>query len=112
MRRVVVLASVWSVMVLGVTMGSALALDCHGRLVVIGASPWEVQERCGEPSAIEDVMKPIPQRVYDPSQGTVYILVPVQQSIWTYNFGSTRFIYYLTFQEGKLIDIATGDYGH
>ena len=45
MRRVVVPASVWSVMVLGVTMGSALALDCHGRLVVIGASPWEVHER-------------------------------------------------------------------
>ena len=45
-------------------------------------------------------MEPIPQRVYDPSQGTVYIPVPVQQSIWTYNFGSTRFIYYLTFQEG------------
>ena len=40
--------------------------------------------------------------------------MPVQQSIWTYNFGSTRFLYqyYLTFQEGKLIDIATGDYGH
>jgi Protein of unknown function (DUF2845) len=112
MRRVVVRASVWSVMLLGVTMGSALALDCHGRLVVIGASPWEVQERCGEPTAIEDVMKYIPQHAYDPSQGTVYILVPVQQSIWTYNFGSTRFIYYLTFQEGKLIDIQTGDYGH
>jgi hypothetical protein len=39
-------------------------------------------------------------------------LVPVQQSIWTYNFGSTRFLYYLTFQEGKLIDITMGDYGH
>jgi hypothetical protein len=112
MRRVVVLASVWSVMVLGVTMGSALALDCQGRLVVISASPWEVQERCGEPTSIEDMMKHLAQRVYDPSQGTVSILVPVQQTIWTYNFGSTRFIYYLTFQEGKLIDISTGDYGH
>jgi hypothetical protein len=112
MRQVGVLASVWLLIVLGVTMESALALDCHGRLVVIGAIPWEVQERCGEPTAIEDVMKHIPQRAYDPSQGTVYILVPVQQSIWTYNFGSTRFLYYLTFQEGKLIDIATGDYGH
>jgi Protein of unknown function (DUF2845) len=36
----------------------------------------------------------------------------VQQSSWTYNFGPTRFVYYLTFQEGKLIDITTGDYGH
>jgi hypothetical protein len=113
MRRMAVVASVLSIMVLVVTIGSALALDCHGRLVVIGASPWEVKERCGEPTAIEDVMKHLPQRAYDPiSQTSVYILVPVQQSIWTYNFGSTRFLYYLTFQEGKLIDITTGDYGH
>ncbi|MGH8065726.1 MAG: DUF2845 domain-containing protein [Candidatus Entotheonellia bacterium] len=54
--------------------GSALALDCHGRLVVIGASPWEVKERCGEPTAIEDVMKHLPQRAYDPtSQISIYI---------------------------------------
>jgi len=113
MRRMAVVASVMSIMVLVGMIGSALALDCHGRLVVIGASPWEVKERCGEPSSIEDVMKHIPQRAHDPiSQTTVYILVPVQQSIWTYNFGSTRFLYYLTFQEGKLIDITTGDYGH
>jgi Protein of unknown function (DUF2845) len=109
----VMLATVVAVMMLVVTIGSALALDCHGRLVVIGASPWEVKERCGEPTAIEDVMKHIPQRAYDPTnRATVYILVPVQQSIWTYNFGSTRFLYFLTFQEGKLIDITTGDYGH
>jgi len=106
-------ASVLQVMLLVATVGTALALDCHGRLVVIGASPWEVKERCGEPTAIEDVIKHQPQRAYDPaSQTTVYILVPVQQHIWTYNFGSTRFLYYLTFQEGKLIDITTGDYGH
>jgi hypothetical protein len=109
----VMVVPVVAVVMLVVTIGSALALDCHGRLVVIGASPWEVKERCGEPTAIEDVMKHLPQRAYDPiSQTSVYILVPVQQSIGTYNFGSTRFLYYLTFQEGKLIDITTGDYGH
>jgi hypothetical protein len=112
MRRIAVAASVVAVVMLVVTIGTALALDCHGRLVVSGASPWEVKERCGEPTTIEDVMKHLAQRSHDPiSQTTMYILVPVQQSIWTYNFGSTRLLYYLTFQEGKLIDIKTGDYG-
>ena len=106
-------ATVVAVVMLVVTIGSVRALDCHGRLVVIGASPWEVKERCGEPTDIQDVLKHIAQRAYDPiGQTTVYIFVPVQQSIWTYNFGSTRFVYYLTFQDGKLIDITTGDYGH
>jgi hypothetical protein len=55
----------------------------------------------------------IPQRAYDPlSQTSGYILVPVQQRIWTDNVGSMRLLYDLTFQEGKLIDITTGDYGH
>jgi Protein of unknown function (DUF2845) len=112
MRQIVVVAVVLPVIVLVGIAGSALAQDCHGRLIVIGASPWEVIERCGEPTAIEDVIKYIPQRAYDStSQGPAYILVPVQQSIWTYNFGSTRLLYYLTFQEGKLIDIKTGGYG-
>jgi hypothetical protein len=113
MRRIAVAASVVAVVMLVATIGTARALDCHGRLVVLGASPWDVKERCGEPTAIEDVTKHLAQRAYDPiSQTTVYILVPVQQSSWTYNFGPTRFVYYLTFQEGKLIDITTGDYGH
>jgi Protein of unknown function (DUF2845) len=106
-------ATMVAIVILAAAIGSARALDCHGRLVVLGTSPWEVKERCGEPSAIDDVVKQFPQRAYDPiSQTTVYILVPVQQSIWTYNFGPTRFVYYLTFQDGKLIDITTGDYGH
>ena len=58
------------VVMLVVTIGSALALDCHGRLVVIGASPWEVKERCGEPTAIEDVMKHLASCAYDPISQT------------------------------------------
>jgi hypothetical protein len=42
MRRMVVVASVLSIMVLVVTIGSALALDCHGRVVVIEVGLAEV----------------------------------------------------------------------
>jgi len=30
---------------------------------------------------------------------------------WTYNFGSTRFIYVLTIRDGRVIDISTEDKG-
>jgi hypothetical protein len=112
MMRIAVAATMLLTVILGAVSGSAQALDCRGRLIVIGASPWEVKERCGEPSDTEDVTKYLLQQAYDQlQQRSVQILVPVQQTIWTYNFGSTRFMYYLTFQEGKLIDITTGDYG-
>jgi hypothetical protein len=101
-----------AVVFLGVTVGSALALECHGRLVVIGASPWEVKELCGELATVAEMTKYRPQRAYDStSQTPVPIFVPVQQSIWTDNVGPTHCIYDLTFQAGKLIDIKTGDYG-
>jgi hypothetical protein len=61
MRRVSRAAIVVLVVILAVTVGSTLALDCHGRLVVIGASPWEVKERCGEPAHVEDVITYLPQ---------------------------------------------------
>jgi hypothetical protein len=64
MRRIAVAARVLSIVVLGVTVGRALALDCHGRLIVIGASPWEVRARCGEPTETEDVTKYLSQQVY------------------------------------------------
>jgi hypothetical protein len=112
MTRIPVAAMVLFTVLLAAISGSAQALDCHGRLIVIGASPWEVKERCGEPTDTEDVTKYRLQETYDQlQQRPIQTLVPVQQTIWTYNFGPTRFVYYLTFQEGKLIDIRTGDYG-
>jgi hypothetical protein len=106
-------ATMVAIVILDATIGSPQALDCHGRLVVLGASPWDVKERSGEPAAIDDVTKHLAPRAYDPiSQVPVYIMGPVQQSIWTDNFGSTYFLYYLMFKDGELIDMTTGDDGH
>jgi hypothetical protein len=107
-----VAAVVCAVVVVGMTAGGAWALDCDGRQIDLGANPWQVKELCGEPADIQHTTKELPQLVYDPTrQLYVQTLVAVSQSIWTYNFGPTCFLYMLTFQEGKLIDIKTGDYG-
>jgi hypothetical protein len=37
-------------------------------------------------------------------------LVTVEE--WEYNFGSTRFIRYLQFENGRLTRITEGDYGY
>jgi hypothetical protein len=106
-----------AVMLLAVVIGGvvdkAFALDCNHRVISQGAPSWEVRELCGEPIDIQDTTILVTQRLYDPaSRSHVQVTVPVTQSIWTYNFGPSRFIYFLTFQEGKLIDIKTGNYGH
>jgi hypothetical protein len=92
---------------------SAWALDCEGRLVSEGQAAWEVQAICGEPAHIQDTVEVILQPVYGPFGRVVdYLPVAVPKSVWTYNFGSSRLVYHLTFREGKLAHIETGGYGH
>ena len=103
---------VLSAMVLG-TAGLAPALQCEGRLVSTGQSPWEVQVICGAPAQIEDSVEVILKPAYD-LYGRVagHVPVAVPKSVWIYNFGPTRLIYVLTFREGKLVNIETEGYGH
>ena len=93
--------------------GSVHALDCGGRLVSIGASPWDVQTVCGDPVQVSDTVEIVLKPVYGP-QGHVagHVPVAVPKQVWTYNFGASRLLYMLTFLDGALVKIDTGGYGH
>jgi hypothetical protein len=93
--------------------GIGHALDCEGRLVSMGASPWDVQSICGDPAQVSDTIEIVLKPVYDP-QGRVagHLAVGVPKHVWTYNFGSSRLMYILTFLDGALVKIDTGGYGH
>jgi Protein of unknown function (DUF2845) len=93
------------------TAGIVSALDCQGRLVIMGASPWDVQGICGDPEQVNDTIEVV-LKPADGPQGRVYVPVGVPKQVWTYNFGSSRLMYILTFLEGSLVKIDTGGYGH
>jgi hypothetical protein len=103
---------VWAAAALGVA-GIGQAMDCDGRVVSMGASPWDVQAICGDPAQVTDTIEIILKPVYDP-RGSVagHLPVGVPKQVWTYNFGSSRLMYILTFLEGALVKIDTGGYGH
>ncbi len=112
MSRVRIAVVVLTAVVLGAA-GLGQALDCEGRLVTMGASPWDVQAICGDPAQITDTIELVLKPVYDP-QGRVagHLPVGVPKQVWTYNFGPSRLLYSLTFLEGALVKIDTGGYGH
>jgi hypothetical protein len=112
MSSVRVAAVVLTAVVLGAA-GLVHALNCEGRLVSLGASPWDVQSICGDPAQVSDTMEIVLKPVYDP-HGRVagHVPVGVPKQVWTYNFGSSRLMYILTFLEGALVKIDTGSYGH
>jgi hypothetical protein len=89
------------------------ALDCEGRLVTMGMSPWDGQTICGDPVQVSDAVEVVLKPVYTP-QGHVagHPPVGVPKQVWTYHFGSSRLMYLLTFLEGTLVKIDTGGYGH
>jgi hypothetical protein len=112
MSRVRIAVVALTAVVLGAA-GIACALDCNGRVVSMGASPWDVQSICGDPEQVSETIEIVLKPVYDP-QGHVagHLPVGVPKQVWTYNFGSSRLMYILTFLEGMLVKIDTGGYGH
>jgi Protein of unknown function (DUF2845) len=112
MSGVRIAAVVLTAVVLGAA-GIIHALECDGRIVSQGASPWDVQAICGDPAQVSDTIEIVLKPVYDP-QGRVagHLPVGVPKQVWTYNFGSSRLMYILTFIEGALVKIDTGGYGH
>jgi hypothetical protein len=66
----------------------------------MGATAWDVQAICGDPAQVSDTVEIVLKPVYDP-QGHVagHLPVGVPKQVWTYDFGSSRLMYILTFLE-------------
>jgi hypothetical protein len=93
-------------------------LKCGTRLVSIGDTTTEVLEKCGEPDQIERREEGQDTWIsqyfdYEEERFKAPRLVkgPIQVEIWTYDFGATRFIRYLLFENDELIRIETGEKG-
>jgi hypothetical protein len=107
-----------------VSSGPALGFRCDGRLVSEGDYAYDVLARCGEPDHVQaweeerikrDFYRPLePQRKRDNELYREPLLVKdhVLVEIWTYNLGRQRLTRYLRFENGRLVEITTGDYGY
>ena len=95
------------------------SLRCGTRLVSIGDTMQKVTDACGKPSRREQWEEQIDgdiYRIFDYQTERYHlpelIHAPLRMERWTYNLGSTRFIRYLEFENGRLIRNRTGDKGH
>ena len=99
------------------------SLACEGRIVSSGDSRYEVKSVCGEPDDVSQRVeyRTVRGRVSGPCtreagkircSQTREQVVEVVVDEWIYDFGSNRFIEYLTFEQGHLVSVRTGSYGH
>jgi hypothetical protein len=84
------------------------AMRCGNNLVDEGATKAEVISKCGDPAFREEIGAD--SDIISDSAGTRREHRYVEE--WTYNFGSTRFIYILTIKSGKVVKIRTESRGY
>ena len=81
--------------------------ECGDRIISRGESKGEVLAKCGEPfyrtSHDEELWEPMG------ATGSRRVAVTVEE--WTYNFGPQRFMRIITFRNGRVVDVRTGNYG-
>ena len=90
-------------------------LRCRGRLVKIGDTAQQVRKCCGGPDDIHteerDPNTWIARYDYDPyGRPRLPYLTrgPIHVENWTYDFGPNRLPYFLRFENGRLVGIASG----
>lgn len=84
------------------------AMKCGNRLVTTGDSKAEVLIRCGTP----DWRDQWSEALIEDYAGAFERRISVERERWIYNFGPQKFLRFLVFENGKLIEISTGSHGY
>jgi hypothetical protein len=104
--------------------GPAHGFRCDGKIVTEGDYSYDVLAKCGEPDYVDaweeersrrDFHRPLePQkkRDHEPYREPSLVREQVIVEVWTYNLGRQRLTRYLRFENGRLVEITTGDYGY
>ena len=89
---------------------------CSRKIISVGNTQDYVLDKCGEPTSIEERTGELAwgfrHRYPESHEELNHVIREIQIEVWTYNLGSTQFIRYLTFRNGKLVRIRTGGYGY
>jgi len=94
------------------------SLRCGTRLANVGDAPYQVKSLCGAPDDVQQrtEVRAVRRAVTLPCRAG-YCQAFVEDSIqvtveeWTYDFGPQRFVQFLTFENGRLVRVRSGNYG-
>lgn len=87
--------------------GRGAARSCGQEKLQTGLSQYEILQRCGEPFFRDSRRE---QRLTTVERGARRLL-DLRIDEWTYNFGPNQFLRILTFENGQLVNVRTGDRG-
>ena len=93
---------------------------CGSDIISLGNRKFDVLRKCGNPDNVEvreevRIKRDLGSHLFLPGEeppGFLFAKQLVTVEEWEYNLGPGRFIRYLTFENGRLLKISTGDYGY
>jgi hypothetical protein len=90
-------------------LGTAQSISCAGKIINEGVTKAEVAAACGTPTEVGDrsgALKPAIGEVTPPSSDDG------QVDVWTYNFGPTKLMQRIWFEDGRVKRVESLGYGH
>lgn len=86
--------------------------DC-GAVVRKGDRRIELLRKCGEPAAVDERSRERMVGIREESGAALSQgrKVGIRVEEWTFNFGPTRFLVFVTLENGVVVDVQSGDYG-
>ncbi|MEW6117089.1 MAG: DUF2845 domain-containing protein [Nitrospirota bacterium] len=105
--RIIIPITVVLLLFLSPDPGRADTLTCNGKIVTAADTKAEVTIKCGAPSWKE--IRELERTIRISPDEKLKEFVTLED--WFYNFGPTRFIYILTFENRNLVRIRTAGYG-
>ena len=120
--KTVIATVITLLLLLCVFTGHGMAFLCGSKIIKVNTSQDVVLQNCGDPASVneweEERLMRGSGRVEMPRGTTPTMAVPLKTIIhvkvqeWTYDFGPNHLRRILRFENGKLIDIKTGNYGN
>jgi uncharacterized protein DUF2845 len=83
---------------------------CGSRLVLNGETEDDVAGKCGDPDGVRTWTETRTESIWENGQ-RIDRSVPIEYMEWKYDFGRDRLQRYLTFVQGRLTAVRTGEYG-
>jgi len=90
-------------------LGAAQSVMCKGKIINEGVTKAEVVAACGAPTQVGDrtgALDPAIGEVTPPSSDDGQI------EVWTYNFGPTKLMQRIWFEDGRVRRVESLGYGH
>jgi hypothetical protein len=97
---------------LGPGAARADSLRCDGGLVSVGDTKLDLLGKCGRPALAEQRDVERGSALLTGRAEQVSQVATVRVETWTYNFGTRRFVQYVTLEAGRVVAVERGGYGY